>query len=148
MRQSDSARLRGHSAMDVARRWHCNSGCAQVSLGSLVLGFPCLSLYIHISRLFGSWSRRFVFAISSTFTTAPNGVDMLRSRVEILSNFEPHQGTRMGVPMCLNVLTFLCALPGSWVLPLSLRRRAREHCFNCNVRIYISHLTAHMCESV
>ena len=55
-----------------------------------------------------------MFAISSTFTAAPNGVDLSRSRLKILLNFEPHQGTRVGVPMCLNVLTFLCARPGSW----------------------------------
>ena len=74
---------------------------------------PCLSLCTLLD-FFRSSSRRCVFAISSTFTTAPNGVDMSRSRVEILSNFEPHQGTRMGVPMCLNVLNF--SLRASWLL--------------------------------
>ena len=41
---------------------------------SLVLDLPCLSL--DTSRIFGSWSRRVVFAISSTCTTAADGVDM------------------------------------------------------------------------
>ena len=89
-----------------------------------------------------------VFAITSTFTTAPNGVDMLRSRVEILSNFEPHQGTRMGVPMCLNVLNF--SLRASWLSGshVVFETKVARTFINGTVRTYISHLTAHMCESV
>ena len=35
---------------------------------------------------------------------------MLRSRVEVQLNVGPHQGARMGVPTCLNVLNFtFCA---------------------------------------
>ena len=45
-----------------------------ISLGSLVLDVPCFSL--HTSRILCSWSRRAVLAISSTLTTAADGVDI------------------------------------------------------------------------
>ena len=49
--------------------------------------------------------------------------------------------------MCLNVLNFSLRTSSLLVLTLSLRRRARKH-FKCTVRTDISHLTAHMCESM
>ena len=112
------------------------------SFGSRVLDLPCLSL--DTSRIFGSWSRRAVFAISSTFTTAPIGVDMLRSRVEILLNFEPHQGTRMGVPMCFNVLNL--SLRASWLLGFHVAfetkgaRTFQLHCTHSRIASYPTHV--------
>ena len=136
--------------------WTQCDGCRpslalQLWLSQGIFGFTCLglavSLALHISRSFRSSSRRFVFATSSTFTTAPNGVDMLRSRVEILLNFEPHQGTRMGVPMCFNVLNF--SLRASWLLGSHVvfetkgARTCQRHCTHSTYRI-----SPHTCVTV
>ena len=47
MRQPDSARPHGHSAMRVARRWHFISG------GAHIFGFTCLGLavFFRLTRL-------------------------------------------------------------------------------------------------
>ena len=81
MRPSDSARLHGHSAMRVARRWHYNSGRAHI------FGFICLGLAVSLAgHVSISW-----FVVSApcvcdnlNFRNCTKCVDMfsvLRSRI-------------------------------------------------------------------
>ena len=126
------------------RRWHCISGRAHI-FGFTCLGFV-VSLAGHVSI---SWIVVSALCVCDqpNFHNCTKCVDrfsMLRTRS---LNFEPHQGTRMGVPMCFNVLNFSLRTSSLLVLTLSLRRRARKH-FKCTVRTDISHLTGHMCERV
>ena len=104
-----------------------------ISLGSLVIDVPCLSL--HTSRILCSWSRRAVFAISSTLTTAADVVDMFshvrvacgdctNKSSDVTQRFQNHCpqplacGSHIGfashVPdsptPCENISTALCAL--------------------------------------
>ena len=95
------------------------------SLVSLVLDLPCLSL--DTSRIFGSWSRRAVFAISSTFTTAPSAsiCVLCDSRVfHVPFVFGPYQLARTGVLMRLSDLRITLFASWSSILAFSLRRKA------------------------
>ena len=89
-----------------------------ISLGSLVLDVPCLSL--HTSRILCSWSRRAVFAISSTFTTAADGVDMF-SHVPVACG-DSHVPVACGDPVKVWT-TPRCTNKSSDVTP-----RSQNHC--------------------
>ena len=97
-----------------------------ISLGSLVLGLPCLSR--DSSQMFGFGVSALCVCDQLNFHNCTKCVDRfsMLGCAEILINVEPHQDTLMEFRCASTFSTFLCARPGSWVLTLSLRRRSRE----------------------
>ena len=91
--------------------------CVSQVGGAHIFWFTCLGFAVCLdtSRIFGSWSRRAVFAISSTFTTAPSAsiCVLCDSRVfHVPFVFGPYQLARTGVLMRLSDLRI--TLYASW----------------------------------
>ena len=137
MRQSESARPHGHSAMRVARLWHCISSCEQI-LGFTCLGLQCCkphsSSVLNAFRILFGWSCCVCDQIDfhRCIGWRPYGFDITVAYGRPLNSWGPHQGssdathnvltftppTRRDHPFsrcprcegCVNVLTALCAL--------------------------------------
>ena len=129
--------------MRVARRWHFISGGAHIFLGSLVLGSPCSSL--DTCRILGSWPRRAVFSISSTFTNSSHASvrsrchgRVWRSRYMLDHTSGCTDGSSDVPQLPRHHSLHVWALGGQGVL----EAKAREH-FHCTARSHISHLTTH-----
>ena len=103
--------------------------CVSPVGGTHIFWFTCLGFAVSLdtSRIFGSWSRRAVFAISSTFTTAPSAsiCVLCGSRVfHVPFVFGPYQRARTGVLMRLSDLRITLYASWSSILAFSLRRKA------------------------
>ena len=116
-------------------------------------GFTCLGLAVFTSRILGSWSRRAVCTISSTFTTVSHAwvrFSMSRSRVEVPLHVGPHIRVHRWEFRCASTSsTSLSARLGSRRSRCPRGKSARTFPLHCTIsHIASDHTCGEVCDMV